>query len=136
MSSRIALIDPSNVVINVIVGDIATYTPPAGITMVEDDAGLAGIGGAYVGGIFSPPVVVPPPPVDLDAIDLAKLDAALADLDAIDLAKLDAALAEAGGVVRGLALVMLDEINALRTRAGLAVRTQTQLRDAIKAKMR
>lgn len=121
MSTRIALIDPSNVVINVIVGDIATYTPPAGITMVEDDAGLAGIGGAYVGGIFSPPVVVPPPPVDLDAIDLAKLDAALAD---------------AGGVVRGLALVMLDEINALRTRAGLAVRTQTQLRDAIKAKMR
>lgn len=122
MFSRLALIRlADNVVVNVIKGDINTFAPPAGITAVVDDAGLADVGGTYIGGVFSPPVVVPPPPVDLDVLDLANLNAALA---------------QPGSVVRGLALVMLDEINALRTQAGLAVRTQTQLRDAIKAKMR
>lgn len=121
MFSRLALVDSSNLVVNVIKGDPGTFKPPEGITAVKDDAGLADVGGTYVGGVFSPPVVVPPQPVDLDALDLANLNAALA---------------HPGSVVRGLALAMLDEINALRTQAGLAARTQTQLRDAIKAKMR
>ena len=121
MFSRLALIDSSSVVVNVIKGDPATYKPTEGITAVKDDAGLADVGGTYVGGVFSPPVVVPPQPVNFDALDLENINAALV---------------QPGSVVRGLALVMLDEINALRTQAGLAVRTQTQLRDAIKAKMR
>lgn len=54
----------------------------------------------------------------------------------IDQAALNAELAADGSIVRGLALVMLDEINALRTQAGLAVRTQANLKNAIQAKMR
>lgn len=38
-------------------------------------------------------------------------------------------------VVRGLAELVLDEINLLRTNAGLAVRTKTQLINALKSKI-
>ena len=52
----------------------------------------------------------------------------------------DASVASVGNgakvdLLRAVALVMLDEVNALRTRAGLATRTVTQLQDALKAKM-
>lgn len=56
--------------------------------------------------------------------------------DQIDQATLNDALAQDGSVVRALAFVMLDEINALRTSAGLPPRTNAQLRAALKAKMR
>ena len=61
MFSRIALVDLSGLVTNVIKGDIDTYTPPAGVTLVADDEGLADIGGTYVEGVFYPPVVMQPP---------------------------------------------------------------------------
>ena len=61
MFSRIALVDLSSLVTNVIRGDINTYTPPAGVTLVADDEGLADIGGTYVEGVFYPPVVARPP---------------------------------------------------------------------------
>lgn len=39
-------------------------------------------------------------------------------------------------IVKALALVILDEINILRVRAGLALRSPSQIDDAIKAKLR
>lgn len=39
-------------------------------------------------------------------------------------------------IVKALALVILDEINILRVRAGLAARSAGQIDDAIKAKLR
>lgn len=70
------------------------------------------------------------------------------DFPSIDMATLNAALAEPGSVVRGLALVLLDRINAidaainaLNTKTSLAGNnlpqfTQQQLANAIQAKMR
>lgn len=58
------------------------------------------------------------------------------DISAMDQAALNQALAQEGSVVRALALVMLQEINTLRVRAGLAAYTQAQLVSALKAKMR
>ena len=58
------------------------------------------------------------------------------DLSAMDQAELNHALAQEGSVVRALALVMLQEINILRVRAGLTAYTQPQLVSALKAKMR
>lgn len=49
---------------------------------------------------------------------------------------LNAELTAEGSIVRGLALVLLDEVNALRTQAGLPTRTVAQLKNAIRAKMR
>ena len=61
MSSRIALLE-NNVVVNVIVGDIATYTPPDGVTAVADPYDEAEIEGSYVNGAFSGRPPPPPPP--------------------------------------------------------------------------
>lgn len=55
---------------------------------------------------------------------------------AIDQDALNAALAEPGSVVRALALLTFQEINTLRTRAGLTAYTMTQFTTALKAKMR
>ena len=72
--------------------------------------------------------------VEMTAPEKATVDAALAS------AAKDASVASVGNgakvdLLRAVALVMLDEVNALRTRAGLATRTVTQLQDALKAKM-
>jgi hypothetical protein len=72
------------------------------------------------GGVIGPYVTPPPPP----------------PVEQIDQATLNAALSAPGSVVRALALVMLQEINTLRTRAGLAAYTQAQLVTALQAKMR
>lgn len=53
----------------------------------------------------------------------------------MNLAALNAALAENGSVFRGFVLVMLDEINILRQRAGLPLRTIDQIKPAIQGKM-
>lgn len=67
----------------------------------------------------------------------ADVDAILSpDPATIDQATLNAALAAPGSVVRALALVVLQEINTLRTKAGLATYTQAQLVSALQAKMR
>lgn len=58
------------------------------------------------------------------------------DWTAADLANLNAAMTQPGSVVRALALVLLQEINTLRTKAGLATYTQAQLVNALQAKMR
>lgn len=58
------------------------------------------------------------------------------DYAAIDQNILNAALTEEGSVVRALALLTLQEINNLRTRAGLTAYTMTQFTTALKAKMR
>lgn len=39
------------------------------------------------------------------------------------------------GLLRAFALAMLDEVNVLRARAGLPMRTAEQLRNAVKSKM-
>lgn len=62
--------------------------------------------------------------------------ASVAELAAIDQATLNAKLAEPGGVVRGLALVLLQEVNTLRAKAGLPTYTPGQLVTALQAKMR
>lgn len=72
--------------------------------------------------------------VEMTAPEKAAVDAAAAS------AAKDASVASVGNgakvdLLRAVALVMLDEVNALRTRAGLATRTVTQLQDALKAKM-
>lgn len=54
----------------------------------------------------------------------------------IDTDTLNAALTAEGSVVRALALLMLQEINALRQRASLPQYSQQQLVDALKTKMR
>lgn len=69
----------------------------------------------------------------------AELDAVLTpDPAVLDQATLNAALAAPGSVVRALALVLLQEINTIRTRlpTPLAAYTQAQLVAALKAKMR
>ena len=58
------------------------------------------------------------------------------DYPVIDQETLNAALAEPGSVVRALALLTFQEINNLRTRAGLTAYTMTQFTTALKAKMR
>lgn len=58
------------------------------------------------------------------------------DPSVIDQEMLNAALAEPGSVVRALALLTFQEINSLRTRAGLTAYTMTQFTTALKAKMR
>lgn len=58
------------------------------------------------------------------------------DFTALDLATLNDALAAPGSVVRALALLTFQEINALRVRAGLTAYTMTQFTTALKAKMR
>lgn len=49
--------DNSQIVVNVVEwnGDVETWAPPAGHTMVEDPDGQAGPGFSYVGGEFVPP---------------------------------------------------------------------------------
>lgn len=58
------------------------------------------------------------------------------DPSVIDQDALNAALAEPGSVVRALALLTFQEINNLRTKAGLVAYTMTQFTTALKAKMR
>lgn len=58
------------------------------------------------------------------------------DYASIDQNALNAALAAEGSVFRAMALLTLQEINALRVRAGLAAYTMTQFTTALKAKMR
>ncbi len=60
------------------------------------------------------------------------------DLSQVDQDTLNAALAAEGSVVRALALVMLQEINTIRTKlpTPLSTYTQAQLVAALKAKMR
>ena len=64
-----------------------------------------------------------------------------AERDAVDAAVVtEIRQAEAAGydedkLLRAVALVLLDEVNALRTRASLAPRTTDQLRTAIRAKL-
>jgi len=58
------------------------------------------------------------------------------DPTVIDQETLNAALAEPGSVVRALAFLTFQEINALRVRAGLTTYTMTQFTTALKAKMR
>lgn len=60
----------------------------------------------------------------------------IVDNNALDLAALNIALAQDGSAFRGFVLVMLDEINILRQRAGLAPRTIDQIKPAIQGKMR
>lgn len=55
-------------------------------------------------------------------------------LASIDLGALKTA-ATLDRLIRALSLVLLDEVNAIRTNAGLAQRTTTQLVNAIKAKI-
>lgn len=62
--------------------------------------------------------------------------APVVDTSKLDQDTLNHALAQEGSVVRALALVLLQEINILRAKAGLAQYTTTQLVSALKAKMR
>lgn len=71
-----------------------------------------------------------------DHPDLVAFRNPAVDLSAIDLATLNATLAQDGSVVRALALVFLDEINRLRSKAGLATYSAGDLKSALKAKMR
>lgn len=72
--------------------------------------------------------------VEMDAGEKATVDAS------IKRASKDAAVAQVNGgdrpdLLRALSLVVIDEINALRTRAGLAARTIEQFKTALAAKM-
>jgi len=53
-----------------------------------------------------------------------------------DIKNMHRALAQPGSIVRALALVFLQEINALRQRAGLSAYSPSQLVAALKSKMR
>lgn len=72
--------------------------------------------------------------------DVAEIDPPLpptaAELTIVDQAALNAALSAQGSVVRALALVLLQEINTLRVKTGLAAYTQAQLLTALLAKIR
>lgn len=70
------------------------------------------------------------------AEELAADTPIVVDYAAIDQGVLNEALAAEGSVVRALALLTLQEINNLRTRAGLTAYTMTQFTTALKAKMR
>jgi hypothetical protein len=66
---------------------------------------------------------------DKDAVDAAEAAAA-------DAAKTEEAnITDWSGATKAFALVVLDEINLLRSNAGLAERTLAQLKAAIKAKL-
>lgn len=67
------------------------------------------------------PTLVDIPPVDWDAIDQQQLNEALID---------------EGSVVRALGLIMFEEINKLRVRAGLVAYTMDQFKTALHNKMR
>ena len=54
----------------------------------------------------------------------------------LDADTLNSELLASGSVFRGLMSVVLDEINLLRTKAGLATRSMAQFKNAIQAKMR
>jgi hypothetical protein len=84
-----------------------------------------------VGNLWVDAVGAEPTQADIDAI--LSPDPAL-----IDQATLNAALAAEGSVVRALALVLLQEINTIRTKlpTPLPAYTQNQLVAALKAKMR
>ena len=66
-----------------------------------------------------------------------------AEMDAVDAAAVNAAKDEVESQIdgtgydldRALSLVMLDEINALRSNAGLSARTTAQLKAAIRSKL-
>lgn len=58
------------------------------------------------------------------------------DYASIDQQHLNAALTAEGSAVRALALLTLQEINVLRTRAGLANYTMQQFTTALRTKMR
>lgn len=64
--------------------------------------------------------------VDRDAVDLAKSEA---DKDST------ADTIDADPYLRAFALVMLDEINLLRTNAGLSTRTALQIKTAVRSKL-
>jgi hypothetical protein len=66
---------------------------------------------------------VPPPPIVID-------------LSALDMAALNAALTEPGSVVRALGLVMFAEVNKLRVKNGDPAYTMPQFVTALKAQMR
>lgn len=66
----------------------------------------------------------------------AEIDAVLnPDIASVDLAILNTALTQPGSVVRALALLLLQELNTLRTKVGLSTYTQPQLVAALQAKM-
>jgi hypothetical protein len=58
---RIALVAADGAVQNVIVAGEG-YVPPAGLTAIPDDAGMAEPGGTWDGTAFAPPVPPDPPP--------------------------------------------------------------------------
>ena len=78
-----------------------------------------------------------------DAVAERPIPMTQAEKDAVDAAAVNAAKDEVESQIdgtgydldRALALVMLDEINALRTNAGLFARTTAQLKAAIRSKL-
>lgn len=70
-----------------------------------------------------------PTQVDVDAI-------LSPDVAVTDLASLNSTLSQPGSVIRGLALLILQEINTLRTKVGLPTYTVSQLKAALQAQMR
>lgn len=67
MSKRYALVDSNGLIQNVIIWDgVSEWSPPDGLTEVEDTAQVATIGGTYLNGVFTapppPPPLLPPPP--------------------------------------------------------------------------
>jgi len=57
-------------------------------------------------------------------------------IDYVDKSRLNPSTDTLAKIDKAVALVMLDEINLLRVRAGLAARTPAQLRAAVTAKFR
>jgi len=96
--------------------------------------------GAYIGGFdgANPPagaVEVPTPPADARQVWSGNAWQAV-ELSPYDTATLNAALTEPGSVVRALGLVTFQEINKLRSQAGLAQYTMAQFVAALKANIR
>lgn len=72
-----------------------------------------------------------------DRIDIAPyVPPALPDLNAIDLAEINNALAQPGSIVRALGIVTFQEINKLRAKAALPQYTMDQFITALKANIR
>lgn len=98
--------------------------------------------GNYIGGFegSSPPagaIEIPSPPDDGRQKWVNNAwQAYVPDYSGIDSAALNDALVEPGSVVRALGLVMFQEINKLRVKAGLVAYTMDQFISALKANMR
>lgn len=91
-------------------------------------------GGNKVVGVFR----VLQPGIAEEAIDDQHADVVAyfnPDQTAAAQSRIDDVMAQPNDVLKAVALVFLDEINALRTQAGLGTRTPAQLKAAIKAKL-